>query len=87
MGARSIGGNYWKNFTTNDWILGDDGMYTMIIPNDLHALGYYCHFHLTRLHNGEYKSAAVHYEIAANGDITVYSREAFAGIAYVVSGV
>ena len=86
MSARSIGGNYWDNFTTNNWIRGDDGIYTMTISNDVHALGYVCHFHLVRLDNGVYKSAAVHYEINSSGDITVYSKEAFTGIYYIVSG-
>ena len=84
--TRSIGGNYWDQFTTNSWIRGDDGMYTMTISNDLHGLGMYCHFELTRLDNGCYKSAAVHYEISSTGDITVKSSEPFAGNYFVKAG-
>lgn len=87
MGARSLGGNYYTNITTNSWIRGSDGMYTMTILNDYHSLGAYCHLHVTRYDNGAYKPVVVPYEIATNGDITAYSSEPFSGMAYVVSGV
>lgn len=87
MGARSIGGNYWGNITTNSWQLNSDGLYQMTIPNDEHGLGYTCHVNITRLDGGVYKPVALHYEISTSGDITVYSKTAFNGIYYVVSGV
>lgn len=84
--TRSIGGNYWQDFSTNAWTL-ENGVYKMEISNDLHGLGHACHLEVTRLENSVYKSVAVHYDIDANGNITVYSGEAFTGIYYVVSGV
>ena len=87
MATRSIGGNYWDNFTTNAWTLNSDGVYTMTISNDLHGLGYGCHLEILRLQGGKYQSVALHYEVDASGNITAYSAEAFAGNYFVVSGV
>lgn len=86
MATRSIGGNYWDTFSTNSWRL-ENGIYKMSISNDLHGLGYACHFQITRQDNGTYKPIALHYEIDAIGNITVFSAEAFDGIYYVISGV
>lgn len=88
MAARSIGEDYWKDCTTNDWIRGEDGKCRMTISNDLHSLGSHCHVEMTRLDNGSYKSVAIHYEISgSSGDITIYSSEPFAGRAFVKAGV
>ncbi len=86
MTGRSIGGNYWQTFSTNAWRY-EDGIYKMTVSNDVHGLGYSCHFNITRYDNGAYKPVALHYEIDGNGNITVFSAQAFSGVYYVVSGV
>lgn len=86
MAGRSIGGNYWQNFSANAWTY-EDGIYKMSIPNDVHGLGFACHLEMTRHDNGKYKPVVLHYEIDANGNITVFSDEAFTGVYYVKSGV
>lgn len=86
MAGRSIGGNYWQNFSSNAWTY-EDGIYKMSIPNDVHGLGFACHLEMTRHDNGKYKPVVLHYEIDANGNITAFSDEAFTGVYYVKSGV
>ncbi|WP_079546109.1 tail fiber protein [Christensenella massiliensis] len=74
----------WE-FSASDWILGEDSVYTLSIPENEHRRGEYCV--LTALYDTseEGKMKAVLFEMEKDGDgnITVYSDAAFPGTAYI----
>ena len=74
----------WE-FSASDWILGEDSVYTLSIPENEHRRGEYCV--LTALYDTseEGKMKAVLFEMEKDGDgnITVYSDAALPGTAYI----
>lgn len=74
----------WE-FSASDWLLGEDSVYTLSIPESEHRRGEYCV--LTALYDTseEGKMKAVLFEMEKDGDgnITVYSAAAFPGTAYI----